>query len=158
MKLFFSILILSLFSHAAFSQDLMSERIRQISGKKRSVYFDSGIFHNGGPKVSSKIKAIRHSFSESLGYERVVIDFETNEVPRIYGYISNQHKKIFLDLFNTEVPKSVGSFGSSRFVQKVDFFPIESESVSLEMKFKSNVNVDVFFLEKPGRLVIDIKS
>ncbi|EQC47003.1 hypothetical protein M899_0152 [Bacteriovorax sp. BSW11_IV] len=158
MKLLISFILLSCLSQLAYSQDLMAERIRQISGKKRSVYFDSGIFHNGGPKLSSKVKAMRHSYSESLGYERIVIDFTTNEIPRVYGYISNQHKKIFLDLFNTEVPASVGSFGSSKFVQKVDFFPIEADSVSLEMKFKSNVNVDIFYLEKPGRLVIDIKS
>ncbi len=70
----FSILFLAL-SFNSFSQNLLGERIRRISGTKKSVYFDSGIFHNGGPKRKSNLKAMRHSFTEKRGYERIVFDF-----------------------------------------------------------------------------------
>lgn len=158
MRFILKVLVLIFVSQSVMAQDLMAERIRRVPAKKRSIYFDSGIFHNGGPKISSTIKAVRHSYSESRGFERVVIDFETKEIPRIYGYISNQHKKVYLDVFNTKLTKNVGSFGKSKFVNNVDFYPIEDDSLSMEIKFKKNVNVDVFYLKGPGRLVIDIKG
>ncbi len=140
------------------AQDLLSERIRRISSRKKSVYLDSGIFHNGGAKRTSKLKAIRHSFSSKRGYERVVFDFETKELPRVYGYISSKEKKLYLDLFSTDVPDSLNSFGDSKFVKAVNFFPIQKDTLSVEVLFKKNITLDVFYLSNPGRLVVDIKG
>ncbi|MEC7274951.1 MAG: hypothetical protein VXV96_01420 [Bdellovibrionota bacterium] len=150
--------ILSLSIGTVEAQNLLKERIRRISTRKKSVYLDAGIFHNGGAKRDSKLKAIRHNYSSKRGYERVVLDFATNKPPRIYGYISNDERKLYLDLFSTDVPDSLSSFGDSEFVKAVNFFPIQKDTLSVEVLFKKNVTLDVFYLENPGRLVVDIKG
>lgn len=153
--IFFSFLFMS---HNLFSQDLLGERIRKVEGRKRSIFLDRGIFHNGNPSGRSKIKAVRHFYSEKNGFERIVIDFTTKTVPRIYGHIASQEKKIYMDLFKTEISSGLKSFGVSRFVQDLDFFPIGNDSLSLEISLKDKVSADVFYLENPGRFVIDIKN
>jgi len=140
------------------AQNLLSERIRRLSSRKRSIYLDAGIFHNGGPKRTSKIKAIRHNYSKRLGYERVVMDFTTQNLPRVYGYISPKEKKLYLDLFQTDIPAQLDSFGKSEFVERVNFFPIQKDTLSVEVVFKKNVTLDIFYLSGPGRLVVDIKG
>jgi hypothetical protein len=152
------VLFVALFSVASYSQNLLDERIRRVSARKRSIYLESGIFHNGGPKRSSKLKAIRHSFSGKKGYERLVFDFTTENLPRIYGYISGNNKKLYLDLFTTDLPDALNSFGNSRYVKSVNFFPIQNDTLSVEVLFKKNVTLDVFYLKSPGRLVVDIKG
>ena len=151
-------LLIALFANSAFSQNLLDERIRRVSSRKRSIYLESGIFHNGGPKRSSKLKAIRHSYSGKKGYERLVFDFTTENLPRIYGYISGNNKKLYLDLFTTDLPDALNSFGNSRHVKSVNFFPIQNDTLSVEVLFKKNVTLDVFYLKNPGRLVVDIKG
>ncbi len=141
-----------------FGQGLLDERIRQISNKKRSVYLDRGIFHNGGPKHSATLKAVRHSYTKKLGYERVVFDFNTKETPRIYGNINGLQKKLYLDFFKTTVGNNIASFGKSIYVDSLNFFPIDKDSLSVELVFKKKVSVDIFSLENPGRLVIDVKN
>lgn len=152
------ILLAFVFTSSTFAQNLLQERIRRISPRKKSIYLDTGIFHNGGPKRPSKLKAVRHSFSGTRGFERVVFDFSTNKLPRIYGYISRDENKLFLDLFKTEVPAILSSFGDSKFVKELLFFPIEKDTLSVEINFKSKVTLDIFYLTTPGRLVIDIKK
>lgn len=152
--LFFTILV----SDSVVAQNLMNERIRRIPSRKRSVYLDTGIFHNGGPKRGSKLKSIRHNFSDKKGYERLVFDFTTEALPRVYGYISAPEKKLYLDFFTTEIPDGLNSFGNSKFVKTVNFFPIQKDTLSVEVVFKDNVTLDVFYLTGPGRLVVDIKK
>jgi hypothetical protein len=48
-----SILFLSLFQAQLEAQDLQNERIRSISSRKRSIYLDRGIFHNGSTTNSN---------------------------------------------------------------------------------------------------------
>lgn len=152
------VLLTLLFTFSASAQNLLQERIRRISPRKKSIYLDTGIFHNGGPKLNSKLKAVRHSYSTRTGYERVVFDFTTNELPRIYGYISREENKLYLDLFETDIPATLNSFGDSKYVKELLFFPIQKDTLSVEMNFKSKVTLDVFYLTNPGRLVIDIKK
>ena len=135
----------------------MGERIRRISSTKKSVYFDSGIFHNGGPKIKSGLKAVRHSYVEKRGYERVVFDFISTDVPRVYGNISSGEKKLYIDLFDTSMGSNLGSFGKSKYIDEIKFFPISKDSLSIEITFNKVVNVDIFYLKSPGRLVFDIK-
>lgn len=140
------------------SQDLQSERIRTIGDRKRSIYLESGIIHNGSESVATKLKTVRHNYTDRLGYERLVFDFETPKVPRIYGYISAIENKIYLDLFDTELAAAISSMGQSRFIESINFFPITEESLSVEVKFKEKVSVDIFYLQSPGRFVVDIKK
>ena len=155
-NLFFVTLIFLSFS--VLSQDLFNERIRKLDGRKKSIYLSSGIFHNGGEKRPSSLKGVRHSYSSKQGYERVVVDFTTNKLPRIYGHISSKDKKLYLDLFDTDILESVSSFGNTKYVKALNFFPITEESLSVEIIFKDAVSVDVFYLSNPARLVVDIKK
>lgn len=86
------------------------------------------------------------------------MDFETKELPRVYGYISREENKLYLDLFETGIPKSLSSFGDSKYVKELLFFPIQKDTLSVEVIFKTDVTLDVFYLTNPGRLVIDIKK
>jgi hypothetical protein len=141
----------------ALAQDLLGERIRKIEGHKQNAYFAQGIFHNGDQGGPSAIKALRHATHQGQ-YERLVIDFTTPNIPRIYGHMSSTENKLYLDFFNTKLAGQVKSFGKSKKVQDFNFFPVseKQETLSLEINFKKPVKIDVFYLAAPGRLVIDL--
>ena len=40
----------------------------------------------------------------------------------------------------------------------MQFYNIEQDHVSVELDFKQNVSFDIFYLENPARLVIDVKK
>lgn len=151
-------LALLIFTTNSHAQNLLNQRIRKISSKKQSVYFDNGIFHNGNQKMKGMVKSLRHSFSAPKGYERVVFDFGGKKLPRLYGHVSKVDRKIYLDFFNTRIPADIDSFGNTKFVQAVNFFPITKESLSVEILLKDSVGADIFYLESPARLVIDLKK
>ena len=81
------ILILGIFSNL-FAQNLLEERIRKITGRKKSIYLDKGIFHNGTVKVESKLTRVRHSYSVKQGYERVVFDFSITSELKFASFTS----------------------------------------------------------------------
>lgn len=151
------LIIISVLSTQAFSQNLLNERIRKLSGRKKSIYLDQGIFHSGDAKTQARLKAVRHSFSKRNGYERLVMDFDGKLTPKIYGYISKNQKKIYMDLFNTNINPQIGSFGKSKFVNALNFFKFSDDSTSVEINLKKVASVDIFNLTNPGRIVIDIK-
>ncbi len=143
-------------SFAGHSQNLFSERIWKLIGRKRAVYLEKGIFHNGKKETPSMLLALRHSFTD--GKERIVLDFNTNKLPRIYGHISKDKKKLFLDMFKTRISTKLKSFGNGKFVKSVDFYPITGKQLSAELSLSISPKTDIFYLENPARLVIDIKS
>lgn len=156
MKLLF---IIVCFLHSSlFAQDLLKERIRKISATKSSIYIEKGVFHNGGVKQESSIKAIRQSYNPKQGFERIVIDFSTSNIPKIYGHISSDEKKIYIDFFDTNLAKDLQTIAKTRLVEKINFFPIEENFLSVELKLKNKSSADIFFLENPGRLVVDLKN
>lgn len=157
-SLFFLILMQLVFAVKLGAQDLTKERIRKLSSNKTSIYIEKGIFHNGGVKQEAVLKSIRQSFNPKLGFERIVIDFNSNQVPKVYGHISSQDKKIFIDLFDTTIAREFQTTGNKHFVEKINFFPIESNYLSMEMNLKTKVTADIFYLENPARLVIDLKN
>jgi hypothetical protein len=160
MKFFFIffVLIQIVFLTNLSAQDLMKERIRKLSSNKTSIYIERGIFHNGGVKLEAVMKTIRQSFNPKQGFERIVIDFNTNQVPKIYGHISSIDKSIYFDFFDTTLQKDFKGISSKRFIEKINFFPIESNHLSMEIKLKAKVTADIFYLDNPGRLVIDLKN
>lgn len=160
MKLVLSLIIfISLIGAGSVNaQNLQNERIRSLPNRKMSVFQDRGIFHNGAQVTSTTLKSVRYNYSTERGYERVVLDFSTPNVPKIYGYISPSDKKIYIDLFDTQLVEPLGTQGQSHFVESLNFFPITEESLSVELNLKEAVTVDIFTLESPGRLVIDIKK
>ena len=162
---FFTFILLSLLAMTltravspVLAQDLFKERIRKLSSNKTSVYIEKGIFHNGGVKLVSTLKSLRQSYNPKQGFERIVIDFSTDKIPKIYGNISSDEKKIYLDIFETTLDKSFKTVANTRYVEKINFFPIESNHLSIDLKLKNKVIADIFFLESPGRLVIDLKN
>ena len=156
------ILVLSLtifcLTSSLLAQDLLKERIRRLSSNKTSIYIEKGIFHNGGVKIQSSLKSLRQSYNPKQGFERIVIDFSTNQIPKIYGHMSSEDRKMYLDIFETTIAKDLKTVDKTRYIEKINFFPIESNHLSLDMKLKSKVIADVFYLENPGRLVIDLKN
>jgi hypothetical protein len=102
------VLLILFVGHSVGAQNLNEERIWKIAPKKKAIYLASGVFHqNAGP--SSSIIGIRSSSSPQQGYERVVIDFSTAQIPKIYGHISEGDKKISVDFLNSSVSTGLKS-------------------------------------------------
>jgi Golgi nucleoside diphosphatase len=155
-KLFFFLMPFLL--GVAWGQDLLNEKIQKIPTSKLTKYISRGIFHNGPGGGSSSLKEIRHSFVKARGYERIVFDFSTAEVPRIYGFVAGDQKKMYIDLFNTKIEPTVASLGMTNFVETIKFFPMGEKNISIEIEFKDKVEVDFFYLSSPARFVADIKK
>ena len=151
-------LVSMLFITNVFAQNLNSQRIWKISSKKRSIFLDKGIFHSDSEVKNVQLTGVRNSYVSSRGYERVVFDFNTVNTPRIYGHISKEEKKIYLDFFETSLNKALSSIKEVKYVKSVDFYNIDKDQLSVELSFNSTVSFDIFFLENPGRLVIDVKK
>lgn len=157
MKVLVSIVSI-LFITNVFAQNLNSQRIWKISSKKRSIFLDKGVFHSEANAKNIQLSGIRNSYVSSRGYERVVFDFSSEKTPRIYGHISKENKKIYLDFFDTSLNKELTSIKEVKYVKSVDFYNIDKNQLSVELSFNSNVSFDVFYLENPARLVIDVKK
>ena len=152
---YFCLLIL-LIGYSAFAQNLTEERIWKLGSKKKSIYLSSGVFHqNTGSQ--SIISSIRSSSAGQQGYERIVIDFAANAIPKLYGHISENDKKVSVDFFQTSVTPNLKSLTNTKYVKSVDFLAIDKDQVTMEINLKNKYNFDVFFLESPGRLVIDVR-
>jgi hypothetical protein len=154
----FFFLLIGLFTQMATSQDLLGERIRKITSRKKAIFLDRGIFHNSATDTKATLIKIRHHYSKKAGYERIVFDFSSNKIPRVYGHISPAERRFYIDFFSTSVNPQIDSFGESKYVEGVNIFPLSKESLSVELDFKQKVSVDIFYLESPARLVIDVKS
>ena len=139
-------------------QNLLTERIWKISSRKRSIFFDQGVFHSDLRPDSKTLLDIRNSYQPAKGYERIVFDFSGPQPPKVYGHISKEDNKVRLDFFNTDLEKSIGSVSNVKYVKNIDFFNIDKENLSVEMSFRDGVSFDIFYLENPGRIVIDAKK
>ena len=139
-------------------QNLLEERIRKLSSDKQGIFLNKGIFHNGMRSLESSINSIRYRYNEKDDYERLVIDFKDNKIPRIYGNISSHNKKIYISLFKTSLPGSFYSSGNSKFVKSIDFFPIDDNILSAEINLKEEIGLEIFYLEEPSRLVLDMRK
>lgn len=152
-----SLLLLSLLTVSPIlAQSLMEERIWKVAPRKKSIFLDSGVFHLNSNLASSTITGVRNSAVNGRGYERVVIDFNTPTVPKIYGHIA-ENKKLSVDFFNTTMGTNQPQMKNSKFVKSIDFINVDGKSVTMEIALKGKSSFDVFYLENPGRLVIDIR-
>lgn len=142
----------------AFSANLQSERIWKLTNRKKSIYLDDGIFHYQSGDSASSLTNVRNSYVASRGYERIVFDFAGKNVPKIYGNVSNPNKKLYIDFANTNLAASLKKLKNTKFVDRMDVFNIDSDTLSVELVLKSKVSFDIFFLDNPGRLVVDIKK
>lgn len=144
-----------------FAQNLLNQKVWQVEGSKKSTYVDQGIFHFQGKKEKPTrltLMNMRYRYDAKEKYERIVIDFDAQFIPKIYGHIAKKEHKLFLDLFNTQLGKNELKFNQSLLLKTANFYPITSDMLSMELVFKNEVGVEVFYLENPGRLVIDVKN
>jgi hypothetical protein len=151
------LLISFIFSLPVMAQNLMEERIWKVAARKKSIFLDSGVFHHNSELTAATITAIRSSAVSGRGYERVVIDFNTSTVPKLYGHISNQKNKISIDFFKTTVATSQPQLKDSKYVKSINFINVDGNTTSMELLLKNKTSFDVFYLDNPGRLVIDIR-
>ncbi len=150
-------LISCLLTTSVLAQGLMEERIWKISGRKKSIFLDSGVFHTTSAVSNSGITGVRNSVVPGRGYERIVIDFSSASVPKIYGHISQQNNKLSVDFFNTSTMTNQPQIKNSKFVKSIDFISVDGKTMTMEMALKAKGSFDVFYLENPGRLVIDVR-
>ncbi len=150
-------LIIVLFSSSVFAQNLMEERIWKISARKKSIFLDSGVFHHNSNVKGAGISSVRNSVVAGRGYERVVIDFSSATIPKIYGHISGSPQKLSIDFFDTNAMTNQTNLKNSQFVKSIDFISVDGKTMTMEMSFKAKSSFDVFYLENPARLVIDIR-
>lgn len=154
----FSIMVsVFLFATTVLAQNLMEERIWKISPRKKSIFLDSGVFHLNSQTQGAQVTAVRSSSVPGRGYERVVIDFNTPTIPKIYGHISSQGKKVSVDLFDTSIATAQPQLKNSKFVKNIDFISVDGKTLTMDVGLKSKASFDVFYLDNPGRLVIDIR-
>lgn len=159
MKLLLGILAIQfVLLSSAFSESLLKERIWKISSRKRSIFLDKGVFRSGSNPVAQKLTGIRNSYVPARGYERVVFDFSSNKPPKVYGKISNEEKKVYIDFSNTTLDTKSDQLKNIKYLKNVDFFTLDKDNLSVELNFSKNVSFDIFYLENPGRLVIDVKK
>ncbi len=52
----------------AIGQNLLTERIWKISPRKRSIFFDQGVFHSDLPSLKNKLLSIRNSYKSDQKY------------------------------------------------------------------------------------------
>lgn len=152
---FISILVL-FFSFQTYSQNLMEERIWKVSPRKKSIFLDSGVFHHNSSIQNSSITGVRSSAVAERGYERVVVDFSTSTIPKLYGHIT-PGKNIRVDFFTTSMSPGQSQLKNSKNVKSIDFINVDGKSISMDIALKGKSSFDVFYLENPGRLVIDIR-
>lgn len=154
MRLLFLTLFMSL---PVLAQNLMEERIWKVSPRKKSIFLDSGVFHHNSALKGAGITAVRSSAAPGQGYERVVIDFNTASVPKLYGHISNKDHKISVDFFDASIVTSQPQLKTSKNVKTIDFINVDGKSITMDLSMKGKTSFDIFYLENPGRLVIDIR-
>ncbi len=139
----------------ALAQNLMEERIWKVAPRKKSIFLDSGVFHMNSD-VKSSITGVRNSALNGRGYERVVIDFNTPAVPKLYGHIT-ANRKLSVDFFDTSIQTAQPQMKNSKFVKAIDFITVDGKTITMEVALKGKSSFDIFYLENPGRLVIDIR-
>jgi hypothetical protein len=153
----FSLILLSILTvTSVIAQSLMEERIWKVAPRKKSIFLDSGVFHVNSDLKASSIVGMRNSVVPGRGYERVVVDFNTPRVPKIYGHITS-NKKLSVDFFETTMSTARPQVKNSQFVQAIDFITVDGKTITMEIALKGKSSFDVFYLENPGRLVIDIR-
>lgn len=154
------ILIFFVFSYVGhgLADNLLKERIWKISSRKRSIFLDKGVFHSDKNPLYQKLVNIRNLYIPARGYERIVFDFSSPKPPQVYGKISPDKKKVYIDFFNTTIGEKVKKLENIKYLNNIDFFTLDKAKLTVELNFNSNVSFDIFYLSNPGRLVVDVKK
>ena len=106
-------------------------------------------------KKKSSLKKIRAFFKKDKGYERVVLDFSTDKLPKTMVYLSKDEKRLMVTMLKTS-SSNVEKPIKTQMFSTYNVFGID-DSATVEMTFRRPKEIDVFYLEKPARLVIDAR-
>lgn len=141
-----------------FGTNIFGERIFNLVNAKRSLYLSKGIFHLNKQGSAATLKGIRNSNLKSRSFERIVFDFSTTSLPSLYGSISQDKNKIYIDLYDAKIDRSLMSKQPSyKKVSHINFMDIEKNRLIAEINLKTSSEIEIFYLENPARLVVDIK-
>lgn len=127
-------------------------------GRKLENYFSSGFIKTRTDIITKKTKLekIRAFYKEKEGYERVVLDFSTDKLPKTMVYLSSNEKRLMITMIgaqkNTEIEKPI----KTEMFSTYKVFHVDN-STTVELTFRRPKEIDVFYLEKPARLVIDAR-
>ena len=132
--------------------------IMEIQNIKRSIYRDTGIFHNGIKDNKNVLNSIRHSGKLMDSYERIVFDFKEGGIPQVYAHIDQGSKKLQIDFLRTKLGQNLNPAFKSHRVREINLFPLADDVLSAELLLKENTYVEIFSLKNPARLVIDFKN
>jgi hypothetical protein len=141
--------------------------VRKAPGKKNNTYYQSGVVVGGNAQIQDgSLNGLRRGLSKN-GYERIVID--TGDGSEIgYFHVSlpepSRSKSLItvtlkgVHKLNLNEKKLKKHFSKSNYVRRVNIYPILSaKEAVLEIELKEEVPVEIFKLNKPGRLVMDLK-
>lgn len=142
---------------SSMAQSINGERILKLDGNKKSVYVDRGVLYLQSQTYSATILNIRSFFSQDQGFERIVFDFADKKLPTVYGFINSKKNKVYLDFFNTTMANENKEIKASKFIKGMEVFKLDKEKVTVELTFNAENSYEIFYLENPARLVIDIK-
>jgi hypothetical protein len=160
MNKLFNYFILIFFSTLASSQNVLKENSWIISGAKKNVYFEQGIFRfSGDPaaQVPAVLQNLRTHFNKNTKQERIVIDLTGTSMVGLYGSILPGKKKITLDLMQVSKGDSLPVATKGKYLQSIDIYIIEPKLLTLELNFDAVYSFEIFYLLNPLRVVIDVK-
>lgn len=140
-----------------------------VSGSKSGHYFSEGLFAGGDKTVTSaKLRDIRRGPNPKLGFERVVLDldsdaqagmlphFEVNAVPAEGKILVSIWADVNYDFDGAKVQKA---FAKSTRILRVNPLPRVEDGLTIIEFFtkpQKKVKVEVFKLSNPGRIILDL--
>jgi hypothetical protein len=160
------------FSSTATRAEIRPEKIHLSDNKKTQNYLADGLIMGGDRAISGiLVKDIRRALNP--GYERVVLDLqglengEPSELPRAPYFqlaVNAEENRMVMTLwgqpklgFNSK--KVISAFKSSKIIKNVVLLPrIEDDSWTFVFEVAPHANVEVFELNKPVRLILDIQA
>ncbi len=155
-------LLFSIFNSESFA-GLMDQRIWKMSDHKRAVYLDTGIFHSGNgvdsaAKIENELKHMRNSYDAARGYERLVFELSGSVLPFVYGQVSAEGSSLTLDIRGAVLKKDFKPLKRTQYISQIDLYHFGDDFLSTELRFNGDLSFDIFYLESPTRIVIDIKK
>lgn len=161
---------LSLLGSLAFAE-LKPDKIRIADARKTQTYLKDGMITGGDRAIHSVIvKDIRRAANAE--FERIVIDLEGNrngepvaiQRPSYYQVsVTPDEKRVVTTLFGNprlimDPKKVIASFKKSPAIQGVHLYPVVTDdSWTFSFDLKGESPVEVFELNNPARIIMDIK-
>lgn len=130
-----------------------------MAGRKLGNYISRGFVKNI-PKNTEKsftLKKVRSFYKKETGVERIVFDFNSSTLPKVLIYLSSYDKRLMLRMENSQRAKDLTKPIKTKMFSTYKVYSIDGKTLMSELTFKRPKEVDIFYLEKPARIVIDAK-